>query len=89
MFVLALSVAALWFGKRWLLAYSGIVPGSGEMRLVETLQLGNRCRLQLVRLANRQILIGSDGAGIKTVVPLPDDFEHVLGELPSVTEQGA
>jgi flagellar biogenesis protein FliO len=76
MFVLVLSVAAIWYGKRYLAAYAGTL-GNGELKLVETLVLGNRCRLHLVRLGARQILVGADGAGIKTVTPL-DDFEQVL-----------
>jgi flagellar biogenesis protein FliO len=78
MFVLILSVAAIWYGKRYLTAYAGGSLG-GELKLVETLPLGNRCRLHLVRLGSRQILIGADGAGIKTVTPL-DDFEQVLAD---------
>jgi flagellar biogenesis protein FliO len=78
MFVLILSVAAIWYGKRYLSAYAGGAVG-GELKLVETLPLGNRCRLHLVRLGGRQILIGADGAGIKTVTPL-DDFEQVLAD---------
>jgi flagellar biogenesis protein FliO len=76
MFVLVLSVAAIWYGKRYLAAYAGGL-GNGELKLVETLVLGNRCRLHLVRLGARQILVGADGAGIKTVTPL-DDFAEVL-----------
>ena len=78
MFVLILSVAAIWYGKRYLTAYAAGALG-GELKLVETLPLGNRCRLHLVRLGARQILIGADGAGIKTVTPL-DDFEQVLAD---------
>ena len=78
MFVLVLSVAAIWYGKRYLTAYAGGSLG-GELKLVETLPLGNRCRLHLVRLGGRQILVGADGAGIKTVTPL-DEFEQVLAD---------
>jgi hypothetical protein len=48
------------------------------MRLIESLSLGNRCLMHLVRLGKREILIGVDGAGIKTVVPLAGTFEDVL-----------
>ncbi|HEX3314673.1 MAG TPA: flagellar biosynthetic protein FliO [Gemmataceae bacterium] len=85
MFVLILSVAAIWYGKRYLTAYAGGSLG-GDLKLVETLPLGNRCRLHLVRLGSRQILIGTDGAGIKTVTPL-DDFEQVLAaDRPEIAE---
>jgi flagellar biogenesis protein FliO len=87
MFVLILSVAAIWYGKRYLTAYAGGALG-GELKLVETLPLGNRCRLHLVRLGARQILIGADGAGIKTVTPL-DDFEQVLADNAEPTRDAA
>jgi flagellar biogenesis protein FliO len=48
------------------------------MRLIETLPLGNRCSVHLVRLGKREILIGVDGAGIKTVAPLAGFFEDAL-----------
>jgi flagellar biogenesis protein FliO len=76
MFVLILSASAIWYGKRYLSAYAGSAA-VGELKLVETLPLGNRCRLHLIRIGGRQILVGADGAGIKTVTPL-DDFEQVL-----------
>jgi flagellar biogenesis protein FliO len=89
MFVLILSVAAIHYGKRYLTAYAGGALG-GELKLVETLPLGNRCRLHLVRIGARQILIGADGAGIKTVTPL-DDFEQVLADNaePTPTREAA
>ena len=76
MFVLILSIGAISYGKRYLSAFAGNAV-AGELKLVETLPLGNRCRLHLVRLGGRQILVGADGAGIKTVTPL-DDFEQIL-----------
>jgi flagellar biogenesis protein FliO len=80
MLVLGLCVGSLWYGKRWLNSLAARTTSAGELKLVETLHLGNRCCLHLVQLPARQILVGADASGIKTVVPLPDSFESVLAE---------
>jgi hypothetical protein len=49
------------------------------MRLVETMSLGNRCWVHLVHLGDHSLLIGTDGAGVKVIVPLPESFEQKLG----------
>jgi flagellar biogenesis protein FliO len=79
-FVLGLSVVSIWGMRRW--TQSKDMPASGmrTMRLVETLPLGQRCSLHLVHLGKREIVIGVDGGGIKTIVPLPNAFEDVLAE---------
>jgi hypothetical protein len=80
--VLGLCVVTLLYGKRWLGVLNPPGPAGGELRLVETLQLGNRCCLHLVQLTSRQVLIGADASGIKTVVPLPEPFENCLTPPP-------
>src|SRR2546425_344205 len=59
--VLALCVATLAGIRRWM--YPAAANGSTprEMRLTETLQLGNRCALHLVHLGKQPILVGVDG----------------------------
>ena len=78
--VLGLCVATMFGIRRWLypVAAHGALPR--EMRLMETLHLGNRCSLHLVHLNMQPILVGVDSSGIKTVVPLPTPFEDVLTE---------
>ncbi len=78
--VLGLCVATLFGIRRWLYptAANGSLPR--ELCLMETLQLGNRCALHLVHLGKQPILVGVDGAGIKTIVPMPSAFEDVLAE---------
>jgi hypothetical protein len=78
-FVLGLCVVTLVYGKRWLGPWQAPGANGTEMRVVETLYLGNRCCLHLVQLkTSRQVLIGTDAAGLKTVVPLPLPFEPAL-----------
>jgi flagellar biogenesis protein FliO len=78
--VLALCVATLWGCKRWLRATPAPSSAASQLRLLETLPLGNRCCVHLVHVANRPVLIGADASGIKTVVPLPDTFAGTLLE---------
>ena len=51
------------------------------MRLMETLQLGNRCSLHLVKLGKRELIVGIDGAGIKSVLPLAEPFDDILAQV--------
>jgi flagellar biogenesis protein FliO len=79
--VLGLCVATLFGIRRWLYP----TPANGslprEMRLMETLQLGNRCALHLVHLGKQPVLVGVDAAGIKTIVPMATPFEEALNEV--------
>jgi flagellar biogenesis protein FliO len=78
--VIGLAVVSLWGARRWLQPAGAANALPREMRLVESLPLGNRCLMHLVRLGKREILIGVDAAGIKTVVPLAGTFEEALEE---------
>jgi flagellar biogenesis protein FliO len=78
--VLGLCVATLWIGKRWFQVAPESKPGS-KMQLVETLALGRQCALHLVIVGGRQVLVGVDGGGIKSLVPMPADFEQSLTDL--------
>jgi flagellar biogenesis protein FliO len=82
--VLGLCVLTLWGIKRWLHPAAAHGAGQRELRLLETLQLGNRCSLQLVHLGKQPILVGIDASGIKSIVPLPTPFEAALEDA----EQG-
>src|SRR5258708_6949107 len=61
--VLGLAVVSLCGARRWLKL--NVAPGmsSGNLKLIETLQLGNRCALHLVHLGKREVLVGTDGGG--------------------------
>jgi flagellar biogenesis protein FliO len=78
--VLGLSVASIFALRRWLAVHAPAGAGPQVMRLVESLPLGNRCSVHLVHLRKREILIGVDAAGIKTIVPVPAAFDDALTE---------
>jgi flagellar biogenesis protein FliO len=79
-FVLALCVGALVLGRRWLRKLPVASSTGGEMRVVETLSLGQRCRVHLVRVGRRRVLVGVDPSGVRAITPLPDLFEQALEE---------
>jgi flagellar biogenesis protein FliO len=85
--VLALAVAAIWGLRRWTQTHDLRDSGGRALRLIETLPLGNRCSVHLVHFGKREVLIGVDGAGIKTIVPLPKEFVEVLAEESASTDQ--
>jgi flagellar biogenesis protein FliO len=79
--VLGLCVCTLWIGRRWLRgAPRGATSGS-RLRLVETVVLGNRCSVHLLQTGDHQVLVGIDGTGLKSLVPLPASFENTLAEI--------
>lgn len=78
--VLGLCAGTLWFCRRWMQPGGAPRPHNAQLRLVETLSLGQRCLVHLVQVANRPVLIGVDGSGVKTLVPLPENFAQALLE---------
>ncbi len=79
--VLGLSVGSIWGMRRWQLGKGPAGAAGRELRLVETLHLGNRTSLHLVHLGKQAILVGADGGGIKSIVPLPKPFDDALAEI--------
>lgn len=84
--VLGLCAGSLWAMKRWLALAPTAAAKAGELRLVESLHLGNRCMLHLVALPDRQILVGADPAGIKSMLVVSETFDKLLAETPDATE---
>ncbi len=84
--VLGLCVSTLWGLRRWMSPSAGQGDGVREMRLIETLNLGSRCALHLVQLGKREVLVGVDSGGIKSVLPLSESFADVLTKTEVVLE---
>jgi hypothetical protein len=77
--VLGLCAGTLWIGKRWLGgAAASAAPAAAQVRLVETLSLGNRCVVHLLNIGTRPVLVGADAGGVKTIVPLPESFAQTF-----------
>ncbi len=81
--VLVLCVGTMLLGRRWLRRLSGQGSGGIQMSLVETLPLGGRCALHLVRVGRQQVLVGIDASGVKSLVALPEVFDDTLAAATS------
>jgi hypothetical protein len=79
--VLVLCVVVLRLCKNWLTGAAKPRAGDGSFQMVDTLHLGNRCWLHLVKVGTRQVLIGVDASGLKAMTPLADSFESTLTDL--------
>jgi flagellar biogenesis protein FliO len=79
--VLVLCGGTLWIGKRWLGTIQGKKLPAGHLGVLETLALGRRGSLVLVKVGAQQILVGLDHAGIKGMVALPMPFEGALEDF--------
>lgn len=76
--VLVLCVVVLRFCKGWLTGTARPRPTDSAFQVVDTLALGNRCCLHLVKIGKRQVLVGVDATGLKAVTTLPDSFDSAL-----------
>jgi flagellar biogenesis protein FliO len=87
--VLALCVVTLAIGRRWLRGTATAGTDQGRIQLVETLTLGNRCNLHLVKIGGQQVLVGLDGGGLKAMVTLTEPFADRLLEMQTLGAAGA
>jgi flagellar biogenesis protein FliO len=81
--VLGLCIGSLFVGRRWLRGAPARVNSGNKLRLVETVSLGNRCVVHLIQSGNHQILVGVDGTGVRSLVPLPPSFEQAIADVRS------
>ncbi len=79
--VLALCVATLWMGKRWIRGDPLPSALGAHLQIVETVALGNRCSVYLLKAGKCQVLVGVDGGGMKALVALPEPFEATLTDM--------
>lgn len=85
--VIGLCVATMWLGRRWLRGVP--IPGTtgNRLQLLESVALGNRCSVHLLRSGEHQILVGVDASGLKSLVPLPHLFDSTLREVQSLESE--
>lgn len=81
--VLGLCVCTIWGGKRWLGGAPARANSGAMLRLVETVSLGNRCSVHLLQAGDHQVLVGVDGGGVKSLVPLPMSFDQAIANVGS------
>lgn len=80
-FVLILCVFTLWMGKRWVRPLGVPVGENNKLRLLESLPLGGRCSVFLLKAGDARVLVGVDQTGIKSLLPLPQPFDSALSEM--------
>jgi hypothetical protein len=75
--VLGVCITTLCCGRRWFRR-----PlqdnGTGRLRLVESIALGNRCFVYLLQTEHHHILAGTDTTGLKALIALPELFDAAL-----------
>jgi flagellar biogenesis protein FliO len=83
--VLVLCVLTLWGGKRWIRPLAGAPAENQQLRILEALPLGGRCSVYLLQAGDVRVLAGVDGAGLKTLLTLPQSFDATLAEVREAT----
>lgn len=83
------GIVALWLVRQWLARRDSPGGPTTQLRSVETLNLPQRCRIHLVEVQGRQVLVAMDPAGVKSVTVLPDRFPAILEAETDDTEAAA
>jgi flagellar biogenesis protein FliO len=85
--IVAFGVVGLWLLRQWVSRRD--LPGgaAAHLRTIESLALPQRCRIHLVEVDGRQVLVAADAAGIKSVTVLPDRFNSLLDGTDEHTDQ--
>lgn len=76
--LLGFAVVSLWLVRQWVSRRAQPGGPTTHLRTIESLSLPQRCRIHLVEVQGRQVLVASDAAGVKSVTVLPDRFASVL-----------
>jgi flagellar biogenesis protein FliO len=69
----------VWFLRRRLSGKTARADDGG-LHTLETLTLGHRCLIYLVKAGDAELLAGVDRSGLKAVIALPPHFESALEE---------
>ena len=77
---LALCLTTLYVLRRRLRSTAVAGSSGTELRILDSIKLDHRCTIHLLAAGDKQVLIGLDGSGLKTVVPLPESFTVTLDE---------
>lgn len=84
---LGLCVATLVFGKRWL-QRSESKTTSRKLQIEESVVLGNRATLFLVKVGDSHLVAGTDAGGLKSLIVLPTAFQEVLDQQVEAANSG-
>ena len=76
---IGLCVGTMIFGRRWMQR----LPAGGSARklqIEESVTLGNRAVLYLVKIGETHLVAGTDAGGLKSLLVLPTAFQEVLDQ---------
>ena len=82
---LGLCVATLVFGRRWL-QRPAASSDSRKLQIEESVVLGHRATLFLVKIGECHLVAGTDAGGLKSLIVLPTAFHEVLDQQVETTE---
>lgn len=82
------GLVALWLVRQWLARKEFPGGTTTQVRSVETLNLPQRCRIHLIEVQGRQVLVAVDPAGVKSVTVLPDRFPAMLAAESDEVDSG-
>ena len=60
---------------------NGFGNAGGDLELVDTLHVGQRCFLQLVKAQDQLVIVGRDAGGISQITPLTATFQEKLDDV--------
>lgn len=82
---LGLCVTTLVLGRRWLQRPTANAT-SNKLRIEESVVLGQRATLFLVKVGDSHLVAGTDATGLKSLIALPAAFHEVLEQQVEATE---
>ena len=84
-----IAIVALIFAISWLLKrFKVALPrGSGDMAVLDQVSIGPRERIALVRVGDRQVLVGIGAGGIVALTPLATPIALSAARTPAFAER--
>lgn len=82
---LGLCVATLVLGRRWLQRPAAHIT-SRKLQIEESVVLGHRATLFLVKIGECHLVAGTDAGGLKSLIVLPTTFAEVLDQQVEATD---
>lgn len=82
---LGLCAGTLILGRRWLQRPT-VGDSTRQLQIEESLVLGHRAMLFLVKVGETQLIAGTDAGGLKSLIVLPTPFHEVLDQQVEVAE---
>jgi hypothetical protein len=80
LFTLVVCGGVVWWARRTGRAKVSVSTDPSRLAKTGQLAIDPRCTLHLLRVDGRQVVVTTDHTGLRSIVPLQDQFDAVLGE---------